>query len=74
MSEILHLTLHREFFAAIAGGQKRTEYRKQTLYWRKRLEGRKYKAILFRNGYGKRVPEMLVEFRSLRRIGQGRKC
>src|SRR6267154_144483 len=41
-------------------------------YWRKRLEDRKYDAILFRNGYAKDSPEMLVEFRGLRRYGQGR--
>jgi hypothetical protein len=73
MSEILHLNLHRNFFADIVEGKKHTEYRKQTPYWRKRLEGKKYKAITFRNGYGKSVPEMLVEFRGLRRIGRGRK-
>ena len=39
MSEILQLNLHREFFAAIANKQKRIEYRKQSRYWRKRLEG-----------------------------------
>jgi hypothetical protein len=39
MSEILHLNLHREFFAGIANKQKRIEYRKQSPYWRKRLEG-----------------------------------
>jgi hypothetical protein len=27
--QILHLTLKREFFAAIAAGDKRTEYREQ---------------------------------------------
>ena len=58
MSEILHLNLHREFFAAIANKQKRVEYRK-------------YDAILFRNGYAKDAPEMLVEFRGLRRYGKG---
>jgi hypothetical protein len=72
MSEILHLNLHREFFAAIANKQKRIEYRKQSSYWRKRLEGRKYDTILFRNGYAEDVPEMLVEFRGLRRYGKGR--
>ena len=41
MSEILHLNLHREFFAAIANKQKRIEYRRQSRYWRKRLEERK---------------------------------
>ena len=72
MGEILHLNLHREFFAAIANKKKRVERREQSPYWRKRLEGRKYDAILFRNGYAKDAPEMLVEFRGLRRYGKGR--
>ena len=63
MSEILHLNLHRKFFNAIASRQKRIEYRKQSPYWRKRLEDRKYDAIQFRNGYAKDAPEMLVEYR-----------
>jgi hypothetical protein len=72
MPEILHLTLKRKYFAQIANKQKRTEFRKRKPYWRKRLEGRKFDAILFRNRYGKNVPEMLVEFRGLRRVGKGR--
>jgi hypothetical protein len=72
MPEILHLTLHREFFDAIARKRKRIEYRKRSPHWRKRLEGRNYNAILFRNGYAQDAPEMLVEFRGLRRYGQGR--
>ena len=74
MPEILYLNLHREFFAAIATGGKRIEYRRQSPYWRKRLEDRKYDAILFRNGYSTNAPEMLVEFRGLRRYGRGRKA
>jgi hypothetical protein len=70
--KILHLNLHREFFAAIAKKQKRIEYRKQSSYWRKRLEGQNYDAIKFRNGYAANAPEMLVEFRGLRRYGKGR--
>jgi hypothetical protein len=70
MSRILHLNLHREFFVAIASGRKRIEYRSQSPYWRKRLEGRRYDLILFRNGYTKNPPEMLVEFRGLRRYGR----
>jgi hypothetical protein len=69
---ILHLNLHREFFAAIANKTKRIEYRRQTPYWRKRLEGRHYELIQFRNGYATKAPEMLVEFRGLRRYGKGR--
>ncbi|HEX3627220.1 MAG TPA: hypothetical protein VH280_17575 [Verrucomicrobiae bacterium] len=65
---VLHLTLHREFFAAIADKTKRIEYRKRSPYWKTRLENRKYSVILFRNGYATSAPEMLVEFRGLRRI------
>ncbi len=74
MKAILHLNLHREFFAAIANRTKRIEYRAQTPYWRRRLEGRDYDAIQFRNGYATKAPEMLVEFRGLRRYGKGRKA
>jgi hypothetical protein len=35
--DVLHLNLHRKFFAQIAGGTKRIEYR-STPYWRRRLE------------------------------------
>ena len=72
MQSILHLTLHREPFAAIAAKTKRIEYRDQKPYWRKRLEGRNYDLIKFRNGYSTEAPEMLVEFRGLRRYGKGR--
>jgi hypothetical protein len=48
---ILHLNLHREYFAAIAAKTKRTEYRRRTPDWKTRLENRKYDAISFRNGY-----------------------
>jgi hypothetical protein len=69
---ILRLNLHREYFAQIAAGTKRTEYRRRTPYWRRRLEGRLYNVIQFRNGYATKAPEMLVEFRGLRRYGKGR--
>jgi hypothetical protein len=72
MPEILHLNLHREFFAAIVRKTKRIEYRKQSPHWRKRLEDRKYDVIRFRNGYAKDAPEILVEFLGLRRYGKGR--
>lgn len=75
MKSILHLNLHREFFAAIAAKTKRIEYRDQTPYWRRRLEGRHYDAIQFRNGYATKAPVMLVEFCRLRKTTKlGRKC
>ncbi len=36
-SPVLHLDLHRKFFAQIAAGTKRTEYRSRTPYWRSGL-------------------------------------
>ena len=54
--------------------KKQIEYREQKPYWRKRLEGRKYDVIIFRNGYAPNAPEMRVAFRGLRRYGKGRKA
>jgi len=68
MPAILHLNLHREFFAAIVNRTKRIEYRERTPYWKTRLENRKYDVISFRNGYATNAPEILVEFRGVRRI------
>jgi hypothetical protein len=68
---ILHLTLKREWFDRIARGEKKEEFRHYKPYWKKRLEGHKYDAILFRNGYASNAPEMLVEYLGLRRGGSG---
>jgi ASC-1-like (ASCH) protein len=70
-SSVLRLTLHREFFSQIAEGTKRVEYREQKPYWKSRLENKTYDTILFRNGYAANAPEMLVQFRGLRRQGKG---
>lgn len=72
--KILHLNLHREWFAAIAAKTKRIEYRRRTPYWKTRLENRKYDVIQFRNGYATNAPEMLVEFLGERRIKKRQKC
>lgn len=65
---ILHLNLNREYFAQIAARTKRIEYREQTPYWKRRLEGRKYEVIQFRNGYATKAPEMQVEFGGVRKV------
>jgi hypothetical protein len=67
-SEVLHLNLHRDFFAAIAAKTKRVEYRRRTPYWKRRVENRNYKFIQFRNGYATLAPEMLIEFRGVEKI------
>jgi ASC-1-like (ASCH) protein len=69
---VLHLNLHREYFEAIANGDKKIEYRHRSEHWRRRLEGCSYDLISFRNGYLKSAPEMLVEFQGVRRYGRGK--
>jgi hypothetical protein len=71
---ILHLTLHRKWFDAIATGQKVEEYRQPTAYWGNRLlekeDGvwiqREFDEIHFRNGYSKGMPWMRVEWKGMK--------
>jgi uncharacterized protein YeaO (DUF488 family) len=72
---VLSLNLIREYFRAIANGEKRIEYRDRTPYWRRRLEGRSYGVVHFRNGYATKAPEMQVEIRGVRKTTKGgEKC
>jgi hypothetical protein len=57
---ILHLTLKAKWFDMIASGEKKEEYREIRPYWDKRLCGKEYAYILFRNGYSKNARSMLV--------------
>ena len=61
MKKVLHLNLYRKYFDQILKKEKIIEYRDITPYWSKRLEGRHYDVIKFRNGYRKDAPEMVVE-------------
>ncbi len=63
MVKILHLTLKKKWFDLIKSGEKKVEYREKKPYWEKRIEGKLFDSILFRNGYSKDSPSMLVEFR-----------
>ncbi len=64
MSEktVLFLTLHCEHFEDMANGLKDEDYRLDSPFWRKRLEGRKYDEVHMRNGYRKDAPFMRREF------------
>ena len=61
--KVLHLNLYRKYFDQIAEGTKIIEYRNKTDYWKKRIEGKEYDVIKFRNGYAKNAPTMLVEYK-----------
>jgi len=63
---VLHLTLHRVWFAAIASSEKREEYSAITARWRARLEGRAYDEVHFRNGYRTDAAFMRVRWRGVR--------
>ena len=65
MKKVLHINLYRKYFDQILKGEKTTEYREVTPYWSKRLEGRHYDVIQFRNGYAKIAPVMIVEFKGM---------
>lgn len=54
--------LKHEYFAKIVEGKKPYEFLDLTNYWKSRLEGREYDAILFRSGSLPDAPEMLVEY------------
>ena len=68
MKKILHLNLYRKYFDAIADGTKTVEYRNRTEYWMRRIEGREYDTIKFRNGYAKDAPTMLVEYKGYKEV------
>ncbi len=63
--KILHLTLFRKWFDEIASGAKTREFRRKTDFWRRRLVGREYDVVHFRNGYRRGAPFMRVEFLGL---------
>ena len=65
MKKVLHLNLYRKYFDQIFNKEKVIEYRNITPYWSKRLEGRHYDVIKFRNGYRKNAPEMVVEYKGM---------
>ncbi len=66
MKRILHLTLHKEWFDLINSGQKTEEFRSNTPYWNKRLDGKTFDEIHFRNGYAKNARKMVVEWKGVK--------
>jgi hypothetical protein len=68
---VLHLNLVRHWFDQIAKGEKKMDYRNATPYWRRRLQGRSYDLIEFRNGYAKDALRMRLQFRGVRQDGRG---
>lgn len=64
----LHLTLTKKWFDKIASGRKTHEFRLVKPYWTKRLEGKHYDRVVFKNGYRRDSPTIRVEFTGLSRF------
>ena len=62
--KILHLTLKKKWFDMIASGEKKEEYREIKPYWNQRLN-KKYDIVIFRNGYSKDSPQLMVELKEI---------
>jgi hypothetical protein len=69
--KILHLTLRQRWFNRVYCETKPEEYRELKPYWIKRLDGRNYDCVCFRNGYGLDKPEVVLELKAIR-IGRGK--
>lgn len=65
--KILYLTLMKQYFDEIAAGAKKLEYREIKPYWTKRLEGKVFDEVIFKNGYSKNTPTMRVEWLGMTR-------
>src|SRR5688572_29472485 len=69
----LNIIIKQEYFDEILSGNKKTEYREVKDFWTSRLydekgKPRKYDRILFRAGYDPGVPEMVVEFKGIKKV------
>lgn len=73
--KILNLTLKKKWFDLIKSSSKCVEYREYKPYWIKRIEGKHFDEIYFRNGYRKDSPFMRVEYKGYHLdIFEGKKC
>tara|TARA_R110001632_G_scaffold224916_2_gene357627 strand:- start:11 stop:397 length:387 start_codon:yes stop_codon:yes gene_type:complete len=73
---VLHLNLKKKWFMMIAKGVKTEEYREIKDYWIKRLKDmslqepfhafKDFDKIIFKNGYSKDAPTMIVEFKGIK--------
>lgn len=61
----LHLTLKKKWFDMILSGKKTEEYREIKPYWTKRLLGKSYDNVCFRNGYASNAPQFTIELKNI---------
>ena len=71
MNNTLYLTIQKQWFDMILSGKKTEEYREIKPYYNLRLIGRDYDNIVFRNGYARDAPSLIVELKAIR-FGTGK--
>lgn len=59
----LHLTLKKNWFDLILSGEKKEEYREIKPYWEKRLIGKTYDKVIFRNGYATNALQFTIKLK-----------
>ncbi len=69
----LFLTIKKEFFDQILGGEKTSEFREYKKHWIQKLmyshnDFKSYDVVLFQNGYKKNAPRIWVEFKGVKII------
>ena len=62
----LRLVLKRKWYDLIDKGVKTEEYREITLYWKRRIWGRRHNYVTFYLGYAKDRPSMTFEIESIK--------
>ena len=65
--KILHLTLKKKWFDLINSGEKTIEFREIKPYWTKRLEGKHFDIVIFKNGYNKDSPKMKFKVKEIKK-------
>jgi hypothetical protein len=67
---VLHLTLKRKWFDLVLSGEKKEEYREVKPHWMTRFGYPhpivKWDQVLFRNGYAKNAPEIMIELKDIK--------
>lgn len=63
--ETLYLNIKSQFFNEILSGSKKSEFRDATDYYIDKLLEHEYDSILFKNGYNKNSPALVIEIKKI---------
>lgn len=67
-ANILHLSVDRSTFQAIADGKQVQDFRDRNEYWRSRLNNKEFELVRCRSGTGSSAPEIDLEFLGVTRV------